>query len=429
MHLDETIVALASAPGAGARAIVRLSGPQAHSVLGAVVADVPTTRGVVVRELRLPGVHAPLPADVYFMPSPHSYTGQDCAEIHTIASPPLVELLVATLLAAGARSARAGEFTMRAFLAGKKDLTQAEAVHAVIEAQDTDQLTQALGHLAGGLTQPLHGLRDDLLNLLADVEASLDFTEEDITFVDSKEILLQLGRGMAHLINVQKQLASRSLSGRPFRVALLGPPNAGKSSLFNALVGEASAMVSPVAGTTRDYLQQVLHLDGVSIELIDTAGLRPTTETLEAEAQQQSQQQAATADLRLWCVAPDGISPAPANALLVWTKCDAGQAPAEGIATSAHTGHGLATLRETLRTHAHAAKNAPLAPSISRCRHHLEKCLTHLRSVHHIVLFQEPTELLALELRLALDQLGEMVGAIYTDDLLDRIFSRFCIGK
>src|SRR4051812_1444232 len=176
--LDDTIVALASAPGPGARAVVRLSGPDSRRVVGAVFDPMPTGRAMAHGNLRLPGLHSPLPAMVYSTPGPRSYTGQDCVEVHTISSPPLVDLLVGSLLDAGARAAGPGEFTMRAFLAGKKDLTQAEAVLAVIEAGTDDELEQALAQLAGGVTRPLQALRNDLLNLLADVEAGLDFTEE-----------------------------------------------------------------------------------------------------------------------------------------------------------------------------------------------------------------------------------------------------------
>src|SRR5829696_7024217 len=202
--LDDTIVALASAPGPGARAVIRLSGPDTHRIVGTVFDPLPAGRSLAHGRLRLPGLHSPLPAMVLSMPGPKSYTGQDCVEVHTVSSPPLVDLLISTLLDAGARAARPGEFTMRAFLAGKKDLTQAEAVLAVIEAGTDGELRQALAQLAGGVTQPLHGLRDDLLNLLADAEAGLDFTEERIEFVGKRDMLLRLGKGMAQLVNLGK---------------------------------------------------------------------------------------------------------------------------------------------------------------------------------------------------------------------------------
>lgn len=435
--LDDTIVALASAPGPGARAVIRLSGPDAHRIVGSAFAPMPTGRALAHGHLRLTGLHSPLPAMVFSMPGPRSYTGQDCVEVHTISSPPLVELLIATLLDTGARAARPGEFTMRAFLAGKKDLTQAEAVLAVIEAGTDDELQQALAQLAGGITQPLHGLRNDLLNLLADVEAGLDFTEEDIQFADKRDVLLRLGAGLAHLTNLRKQLDDRAVSGRPFRVALTGAPNAGKSSLFNALAGVPAAIVSPVPGTTRDYITRSVTLQGTNIELIDTAGRQEATNTIEDQAQRLGREQTDRADLVLRCLPADewraerreppgnGL----ARTLVVLTKSDLATVPTDLPVTSARTGHGIADLRRLLADRAKGARGPALAPSLSRCRHHVEKGLGHLRNAHHAALFDEPAELFALELRLALDQIGEMVGAIYTDDLLDRIFSRFCIGK
>ena len=436
-HLDDTIVALASAPGPGARAVIRLTGPNARQVVGTVFDPMPTGRALAHGNLRLPGLHSPLPAFVLSMPGPKSYTGQDSVEIHTISSPPLIDLLISTLLDAGARAARPGEFTMRAFLAGKKDLTQAEAVLAVIEADTDDELKQALAQLAGGVTRPLHGLRDDLLNLLADVEAGLDFTDEDVQFADKRDVLLRLGAGLAHLTNLRKQLDDRSVSGRPFRVALVGEPNAGKSSLFNALAGVPAAIVSPVPGTTRDYVTRTVTLQGTNVVLIDTAGRQEANDTIEEQAQRLGREQAQRADLVLWCVParewralqrqPPDVN--PARAVTVITKADLATVTTDLPITSAKTGRGTAELRRLLSDRAKGARAAALAPSLSRCRHHVEKAMAHLRNAHHAALFDEPAELFALELRLALDQIGEMVGAIYTDDLLDRIFSRFCIGK
>jgi tRNA modification GTPase len=436
--LDDTIVALASAPGPGARAVVRLSGPDARRIVGTLFDPIPEGRGLAHGAIRLPGVYSPLPADVYSMPGPKSYTGQDCVEVHTISSPPLVDLLIATLMNAGARAARPGEFTMRAFLAGKKDLTQAEAVLAVIEAGSDAELKQALAQLAGGVTQPLHGLRDDLLNLLADVEAGLDFTEDGIEFVGKRDMLLRLGKGMAQLTNLGKQLDDRGVSGRPFRVALVGAPNAGKSSLFNALAGVPAAIVSPVPGTTRDYVTRSVRLQGTDVELIDTAGWQSANGTIEEQAQRLGREQASKADLVLWCIeapawqaepreGPDDVG--VRSPVIVVTKGDLADVKTDHPVTSARTGRGIADLRRLLADRAKNARAPALAPSLSRCRHHVEKALNHLRAAHHVVLFDEPAELFALELRLALDQLGEMVGAVYTDDLLDRIFSRFCIGK
>ncbi|MBL8798661.1 MAG: tRNA modification GTPase [Planctomycetia bacterium] len=433
--IADTIVALSSAVGTGARAIVRLSGPEALALAGSVFtapqALQPGQRRAYEGAVSVPGIAASLPTDLYCFPAPRTYTGQEVVELHVQACPPLVELLIAELLRRGARAALPGEFTLRAFLAGKLDLPRAEAVLGVIEANGRQELRQALQQLAGGMTAPLVGLRDDLLNLLADLEAGLDFTEEDIHFIAPEELLKQLAKGLAQLTLLQKQLDQRSLSGRPFRVVIAGPPNVGKSSLFNALTG-GSALVAPEQGTTRDYLVQRLDLDGTALDIVDTAGWQSADETIEEQAQHLGRAAAENADLILLCQVAGELPPAPPTAqevLPIATKCDLATPTDDGLATSTHTGAGLDELRSALAIRARAHAQPPLAPSLSRCRSHVAACLEHLRRGHEMVLFEEPPELLAVEVRGALDQLGELVGAVYTDDLLDRIFSRFCIGK
>jgi len=434
--LDDTIVALSSAPGPGARAIVRLSGPAACAIVDRVFTAEPAdARGRLVSgHLRLTGVRSPLPADRYLFAAPHSYTGQDCIELHTVSSPPLIELLIADLLMAGARSAQPGEFTLRAFLAGKKDLTRAEAVLAVIDAGTDADLKAALAQLAGGVARPLDTLRDDLLNLLADIEAGLDFVDEDIEFVGKSDQLLRIATGLAQLTNLKRQLDDRTVSDRPIRVVLAGPPNAGKSSLFNALsTAGPGAIVSPIAGTTRDYLTAVLDLAGIRVELVDTAGIRETTDGIDRASQALGQSQSERAEIVVWCVPsdePDALRP-PLHlfdTLTVYTKSDLAFREGE-LSTSTTTPHGLENLRAALTAKVQSLSRPALAPSQSRCRYHVDAAIDSLRRAHAHVLYDDPQELIALELRKALDQLGEMVGAIYTNDLLDRIFSRFCIGK
>jgi tRNA modification GTPase len=474
-HPEDTIVALSSAPGPGRRAIVRISGPKTQAVIATVftpalsaasgesqgegseplpappdpssAARLPQTqqreqprgRRLVPGAVRLSGVTSPLPADLYFFAGPRSYTGQDVAELHTISSPPLVERLIADILAAGARSAQPGEFTLRAFLAGKLDLTRAEAVLAVIEAGTDADLKSALTQLAGGLAHPLDNLRNDLLNLLADVEAGLDFVDEDIEFVAPKDMLLRIGAGIAQLTNLKRQLESRTVSGRPVRVVLVGKPNAGKSSLFNALAGGPQALVSPVAGTTRDYLTRTIDLGGVAVELIDTAGWAEATGTIEEQSQRLGRQQAGQADVLLWCVpvdepADESDRPSGTEVILVRTKSDtrpqtADSSAGDFVASSIVTPGGIDRLRALLTERVQTLARPPLAPSQSRCRHHVDEAIQSLRRAHAHVLYEDPQELLALALRETLDQVGQMVGAVYTNDLLDRIFSRFCIGK
>ena len=449
--IQDTIVALSSASGPGGRAIIRLTGPKAFELafgmfrLSALSTEysVPSTEYTRSRHrleghLHPPDFHSSIPASLVVWPLPRTYTGQDLAEIHLLSSPPLVNLVLAGLLNAGARAAQPGEFSLRAFLAGKLDLPRAEAVLGVIEAGNRSDLKQALAQLAGGVTRPLEGLREDLLDLLAEVEAGLDFAEEDIRFVQPEELLKRLAKGMAQLTLLDKQLEKRAVSELTFRVVLVGRPNSGKSSLYNALTG-GSALVSPEAGTTRDYLIRRLDMDGVAMDLIDTAGWQEGATSLEQQVQSLGRGQSERADLLLLCLEAGRKINEDEKALLeksgesavlaVATKCDLAEASPSLPATSAKTRVGLDALGKLLGDRVRRHSSSPLAPSLSRCRHHVTASLEHLRRAHSTVLFQEPTEVLALELRGALDELGEMVGAVYTDDLLDRIFSRFCIGK
>lgn len=430
IHPEDVIAALSSPPGPGGRAVVRLSGPGSLDVVKRLwKSDEPIApRRRYTGILTLHGF-APVPADLDYWPPPRTYTGQEIVELHLISSPPVVDRLLAELYTAGARPAEPGEFTMRAFLAGKLDLTRAEAVLGVIEAGDRDELTLALAQLAGNVARPLETLRSDLLDLLADLEAGLDFADEDISFINRDEMLLRLTKGLAEVTLVQKQLDGRSRNDRPFRVALVGRPNAGKSRLFNALTG-AAALVSAEPGTTRDYLSARVEWGGRPVELIDTAGVRQAADAIEAAAIELGGTAAARADLRLWCVpAGEAIGEVGADAVVVATKCDLADAPPGVPATSAATGAGLEALRALVTARAVERSGSGLAPSVSRCRHHVAACLQRLRDAHHGVLFDDPPEVVAVDVREALDHLGSLVGAVYTEDLLDRIFSRFCIGK
>ncbi len=434
LSLHDTIIALATLPNPGGRAILRLSGPGAFDLLpraGLPTLPQPTTRTIHPFD-------EPLPGEAHLWPKPRTYTGQDLAELHLPGCQPLVARLLAALVAAGARPAEPGEFTLRAFLAGKLDLTRAEAVLGVIEAGSRQQLRQALAQLAGNLARPLQTLREDLLNLLADVEAGLDFVDEDISFQTPEQMLHRLASALAQLTLVQRQLTQRAVHERRFRVVLAGRPNAGKSALFNVLAG-GTALVSAVPGTTRDYLERRVDLGRVSIELVDTAGWQASTDEIEEQAQRLAREQADRADLVLLCLPADEAMREDERELLhrrahppvlaVTTKADLLTTPSENLAVSATTGQGLAELRRAILDRAGQDEEAPLAPSLSRCRGHVDRCLEHLRRAHALVVEQDPPELLALELREALEQLGQLTGAIYTEDLLDRIFSRFCIGK
>ena len=478
MHaLDETIVAVASPPGGAARGIVRLSGPDLRSCLEGCFRPDPFVHLPSIESpmavpgyLWLAGFASPAPCELYLWPGKRSYTGQPVAEIHTFGSVPLLEAVMQAVCFGGARPAEAGEFTLRAFLAGRIDLTQAEAVLGVIDAAGSAELDAALKQLAGGLAVPLRRLRDDLLELLAHLEAGLDFADEDLPFITAKELLRQLDEAAAAVDRLVEQLAFRSEAAVRVRVALVGPPNAGKSSLFNALSGRSGAIVSAQPGTTRDYLTANLDLDGVKCQLIDTAGIvegsqeTPELEdksqkshdshaTVESAAQDMAHEQRRTAHIQVLCLeagteqgatrrVPGGDLDDGSNQLVVLTKCDLAEFPrqrpgvpgARGpiLETSAVTGMGIQKLKEAIRAavlQAASPQRDVVVGTAVRCGESLRLAAASLDRAREAVGTGLGEELIAAEVRVALNELGKVAGAVYTDDLLDRIFSRFCIGK
>lgn len=458
-HPDDTIAAIASAPGGAARSIVRASGPRAIECVAPLFEpDDPRRELLQIRAPRVvPGRlrlrnFASAPCAVYVWPGRRSYTRQPTAEIHTLGSPPLLAAALAELCAQGARLARPGEFTLRAFLAGRLDLTQAEAVLGVIDAADRREFDAALRQLAGGLGASLNALRDRLLDLLAHLEAGLDFVEEDIEFIGAEQLAREIGEAQAIVAELSARMAARGETTENARVALAGWPNVGKSSLFNALAGEDRAIVSPQPGATRDYLCARISLDGVAFELVDTAGVETAgVETsplgdIGAATQQAAGEQRGRAQLELLCLdatrplnaweqARLADSAADPRMLLVVTKADAPRRLVElpgGIETSSATGQGLDALREAIRQRLRQSASADggivLSTSV-RCRESLRLAAESLARAGEIARLAAGEELVAAELRVALDQLGQVVGVVYTEDVLDRIFSRFCIGK
>lgn len=454
---DDTIAAIASAPGGALRGIIRVSGPQVIECLdhcftteSSVGADLKMTRRPHWRDGHLKVGETSIPCRTYLWPTARSYTGQPTAELHTIGSPPLLDLALESVCESGARLAGPGEFTFRAFLSGRIDLPQAEAVLAVIDAHDERHLRMALAQLAGGLSGPLHELRDELVDLLAELEAGLDFVEEDIEFIT----LTQLARRLEVIQQRSKALidaiGQRSVDPRQFRVVLVGSPNVGKSSLLNALVARPTAIVSDQAGTTRDYVDTSLDLDGLICSVVDTAGVDAINglDGPDQAAQGMTTKQANRADLCLICL--DASRPLTdmdreiigdyrvrENVLFVLTKVDLPlriSMPQLGMPphkTSSSTGIGLAALRDVIREKlvGDQASDLMVASTAMRCRESLRQTVDSLTRATSLVETQAGDELVSAELRVALDELGKVVGATYTDDILDRIFGRFCIGK
>jgi len=403
--------------------------------------------------LRLDSSERWLPCELLYWPGRRSYTREPLAELHTLGSPPLLEAALRTLCVVGARVARPGEFTLRAFLAGRLDLTQAEAVLGVIDADNGQQLQVALAQLAGGLAAPLGRLRDSLIDLLAELEAGLDFVEEDIEFVTNDALQQSLERMIQSVSAVESQMVARAVASELPTVVLCGAPNVGKSSLFNALVERAEAIVADVAGTTRDYLTAQLQLDELCCLLVDTAGVddEAPRDALEQTAQLATGRQRSAADIELFCLdatrpvddwerAQLAVPSSPTSRrIVILTKSDRIAHPTLDVArdwnvltTSSATGAGLDELRARLAgelADAMTTSSSIVATTATRCRESLRLAREALERAAMIAAARGGEELIAAELRSSLEDLGQVVGAVYTDDILDRIFSRFCIGK
>ncbi|MDX2039055.1 MAG: GTPase [Isosphaeraceae bacterium] len=445
LDLHDTIVAVASPPGPSARGLVRVTGPDALRVAECLDecasdhrSDIP-----VVRRVRRPldGFSATIELDVVINPGIKTYTGGPLVELHTVGSPVVLRAILDRCLELGARPAEPGEFTLRAFLSGRIDLTRAEAVLGVIDAHSPEQLSAALEQLAGGIARPIERLRDDLLDRLSHLEAGLDFEEEpDVALLARTDLAEICEAALAALAATIERCSAREVAiGRP-RVVLLGDPNAGKSRLFNALIGDDRSIVSATAGTTRDYVAATLQWHGLILELVDTAGIDAADDEISRRAQDFREVASKSADLILLCLAPDSSLPTAWNSgdprvLAVATKTDL-EADAHAhvqipMRTSAVLAWGIEELRASIvdRLRRVASETDPLAATSARCGDALRNASVALSSAAESIREGYGDEFVALDLRRAIDELGRVVGSIVTDDILDRIFSRFCIGK
>ena len=467
--LNDTIAAVASATGGAARGVVRISGPATAARLSRCfrfAAGDAEGFSKCAAPQRLHGAievtHADgnrslsIPGSLLLWPGSQSYTRQPSAEFHTLGSPPLLAAILEELGRQGIRPAAPGEFTLRGFVAGRIDLTQAEGVLGVIDAQGRGELDAALNQVAGGLSRPLHQIREDLLSLLAELEAGLDFVEEDIEFISRQSLTDRIASAQAVVTATRSQLSDRDQRSEVPRIVLVGAPNAGKSSLFNALLdrygnGDAvSSIVSEQPGATRDYVIGRLQIDHLQCELVDTAGIDDVQAASIAQAAQAaSGVQRRAADLRVLCIEAGGefrtsdhdgevvvftkIDQKPTDAPAFASEADAWQATDQTIGCSSVTGEGLDDLAGRIRAEIgrlgdRHERGLAVAATSARCHGSLQRADEALQAAA-ILVAAGSDELLAAEVRSALDALGEIVGVICADDVLDRVFGQFCIGK
>lgn len=450
----ETIAAIATAQGRGGVGIVRVSGPQAKAI-GMQLSG---------REARPRHAHYGPWSDadgetideglLLFFPGPHSFTGEDVLELQGHGGPVVLDLLLQRCLQLGARQARPGEFSERAFLNDKLDLAQAEAIADLIEASSAQAARNALRSLQGEFSRRVHGLTEQLIQLRIYVEAAIDFPEEEIDFLADGHVLAQLQTIRSNLSTVLREAGQGALLRDGMTVVIAGRPNAGKSSLLNALAGREAAIVTEIAGTTRDVLREHIHIDGMPLHVVDTAGLRTTEDVVERIGVERALKAIDEADRVLLVVdatAPEAADPfalwpeflserpAPTKVTLIRNKADLSgervrlETCADGhvtISLSAKSSAGLELLREHLKTCMGYEQTAE--SGFSARRRHLQalhQAAAHLDHGHAQLTLAGAGELLAEDLRQAQQSLGEITGAFSSDDLLGRIFSSFCIGK
>ncbi len=464
--LDETICAIATATNGAFRGVVRVSGPKALELFDPQFGVLRVDRDEFAKLKSLPRRIAgsielapPLgsvPCHYWIWPTHRSYTGQPSIEIHTLGNRPILDATIRELCKVGARQAEPGEFTMRAFMAGRLNLSQCEAVLGIIHAQSQRTLEIALKQLSGGLVLPVQSLRKLLIELLADIEAGLDFVDEDIQFIEREEILRRLDFAAQEMEQLMSRLSRRGGEGVRTKIVFAGLPNAGKSSLINALVGEHVSIVSATPGTTRDYIETQLILSAGSADLVDTAGI----ESIDADSPRGLAQRSTTeafdmASLILYCIDSQTLTddlglevilPDEFNSVESWvvlTKCDlsdrkahsgsnATQLRRDSISVSIHDPNSIEALRSRIDewlANRNLEESGMTAMTAGRMLSSLMRCRTAVLAAIQECAENGGLEIVASEIRIALDELGIIAGEVSTNDMLDALFSRFCIGK
>lgn len=454
MSQTDTITALATPPGRGGVGILRVSGPLAATVARTLLGKLPRARQAEYLPFRDDGGATLDQGIALFFPGPHSFTGEDVLELQGHGGPVILDLLLQRIVSLpGVRIARPGEFSERAFLNDKLDLAQAEAIADLIDASSEQAARSAINSLQGAFSGRIHEVVEALTNLRIYVEAAIDFPDDEIDFLSDGKIEASLNNVIASLVGVCIEARQGSLLREGMKVVIAGKPNAGKSSLLNALAGREAAIVTAIAGTTRDVLREHIHLDGMPLHIIDTAGLRDAGDEVERIGIERAWREIEQADHVLLMVDgaatplsdPDMLWPAFIARLpsgmpvtVVRNKADL---TGESVAISEVSGHSLITLSahsgegvDLLRTHLKQSMGFTGSTEggfLARRRHldALETAAVHLQQGKEKLVSAYAGELLAEELRLAQQALSEITGEFSSDDLLGRIFSNFCIGK
>lgn len=445
-YIDDTIVAAATPPGIGGVAIVRVSGKGVEELAERMLGSVPQPHRATLRDFKdVGGASIDRGLALYF-PAPHSFTGESVLEFHGHGGPTIVAALVDTAAALGARRAEPGEFSKRAFLNGKLDLVQAEAIGDLIAAGTRQAAQAALRSLSGAFSAAVADLVTALTNLRLHVEAAIDFPEEEIDFLSDRALEERIVACQTQFEELSKTAEHGRVLSDGCQIVIAGKPNVGKSSLLNRLAGQETAIVTAQAGTTRDVLRERVNLDGLAVEFVDTAGLRDDAESIEAEGIRRARSALSEADAALWVLdaaskdadeqgAPDAIVDLPM--LIVRNKIDLTEEPAgrtDGavptINLSAKTGAGIDTLTAAIKSL--AGYGEAREGAFSARRRHIEalrRAEQHFRQGVDALRRARAGELFAEELRLSQQSLGAITGEFSSDDLLGKIFAEFCIGK
>lgn len=427
--IHDTIIARASAQGSAIRGILRISGPRAVAAVKTIV-EFPDMLSPLVfscfcvkKNIVLP-VFSPFPAQLLLWQEGHSYTGDETVEIHTIGSPILLDAAMTALLSASddVRLANPGEFTLRAFLSGRLDLAQAEAVLGVIDAANNVDLKTALHQLAGNVSAPFSAVRTLLLEALARLEASLDFTDEEVPAFSTGELQRVIVNALEQIEQIRQKITHRGIADGKPKIVITGLPNAGKSTLFNKLVKRNIALVSSHAGTTRDYLEAEIDWEGIPVVLIDTAGIGRggAVDELDESAQMKTHELLQQADIIIYCYEDFCHAELQRHRNLSVPLCE------KIFFQTKKSNEDLESLFKEVSALLHRSSEYGMLPNTAlRCRESLILASESLDQARTLT----DHSLIALELRDAINQLGLIDGTVHTEDILDNIFSRFCIGK